>query len=271
MIWTAHTVESNGITLHYLRGGKSDAPPIIMLHGITDNGLCWDRVARVLAEDYDVILPDARGHGKSDKPTSGYSYADLAADVMGLIDALDIAPPVVFGHSMGGGTATVFAATYPDHVRALVLEDPAWLDDPQPDDEGREAWLNDWQAWLVKSKTIPLDELIAQQAAEAPDWDESELGPWAESKHAFSLDAFQLTHQPAVNWREVVPTIQCPFLLVTADVERGGIVTPAVAAAVESLPMAQIAHITGAGHSIHREAYDTYMVAITAFFASLPE
>jgi N-formylmaleamate deformylase len=268
MDWTSHAVEANGITLHYYRGGKTDALPIIMLHGITDSGLCWDRVARVLAADYDMILLDARGHGQSDKPESGYGYPDHAADVAGVIDALDLAPPIVFGHSMGAGTATVLAARHPDRVRALVLEDPAWIDAPQSDAE-RDQRLNDWKTSLSESKALSVEALAAKQAAEAPTWDESELRPWAESKHAVSLNVLELVNHPRLVWRDTVPAIQCPFLLITAEVERGAIISPDVAAEVGKMPQAQVVHISGAGHNIRREQYDHYMAVVTAFLQGL--
>lgn len=58
-----------------------------MLHGLTANGACWAAVAHALEEDYDVIMPDARGHGKSSAPDDGYRYEDHANDVVGLIEA----------------------------------------------------------------------------------------------------------------------------------------------------------------------------------------
>lgn len=58
----------------------------------------------MLEKDYDVVMPDARGHGNSDTPDYGYRYDDLAADTMSLINALGLVTPVLLGHSMGGMT-----------------------------------------------------------------------------------------------------------------------------------------------------------------------
>ena len=92
--WTTGTCEANGINVHYLRTG-GDKPPIVLLHGLMLNGACWTPLARALAEDYDVVMPDARGHGYSDAPDHGYSYNELATDVIGFIDVLRLAPPVL--------------------------------------------------------------------------------------------------------------------------------------------------------------------------------
>ena len=66
MEWSAGTVKLKNLTIHYYRGGADsrDRPPIVLAHGITDNGMCWNRLASVLSEDYDVIAIDARGHGR---------------------------------------------------------------------------------------------------------------------------------------------------------------------------------------------------------------
>jgi pimeloyl-ACP methyl ester carboxylesterase len=84
-------------------------------------------LARALADDYDVVMPDARGHGDSGAPEDGYRYDDLAADVVGLMDALDLSAPVLLGHSMGGLTAALVASENPGRLRGLVLADPTFL------------------------------------------------------------------------------------------------------------------------------------------------
>jgi pimeloyl-ACP methyl ester carboxylesterase len=71
-------------------------------------------------------------------------------------------------------------------------------------------------------------------------------------------------------WREVVSAIACPILLITADNERGALVTPQVAAEAQSLsPALELVHIAGAGHSIRREAFHAYLEAVEGFLAWL--
>ena len=99
--WSRASCEANRISMHYIRTGGSDNPPLILLHGLTANGACWMPVAHALAGEYDVIMPDARGHGKSSAPNEGYQYEDHANDVESLIAALELTLPTVIGHSMG--------------------------------------------------------------------------------------------------------------------------------------------------------------------------
>ncbi|MES2274285.1 MAG: alpha/beta hydrolase, partial [Chlamydiota bacterium] len=124
--WTTGTCQTNGINIHYLRTGKNK-PPVVLLHGLTMNGACWAPLARALEEDYDVVMPDARGHGNSSAPNQGYSYDILAADVLNLIEALRLTNPVLLGHSMGGMTAAVVASQNPKQLRGIVLADPTFL------------------------------------------------------------------------------------------------------------------------------------------------
>jgi N-formylmaleamate deformylase len=139
--WFSGEVIANGIKIHYWRTG-GEGPPVVFSHGITDNGLCWTRLARALEDVYDVIMPDARGHGFSDAPDEGYAPGDQAADLAGLIQALGLIKPrpVLIGHSMGAATTAAAAADYPELVRCAILEDPPWMADAlavSPQEQGR--------------------------------------------------------------------------------------------------------------------------------------
>ena len=77
-------VSINGVKIHFYRTG-GQKPPFILLHGASDNGLCWSPVAEWLATEYDVIMPDAQGHGKSSRLTPGFKFTDHAEQIAGLI------------------------------------------------------------------------------------------------------------------------------------------------------------------------------------------
>lgn len=111
---------------HYTRTG-GPGPPFVLAHGLTDDGLCWTPVAEALAGDYDVVMVDARGHGRSDAPAHGYDPTTEAADLAGAIAALDLRRPTILGHSLGAVTALVLAGAFPDVPAAILLEDPPAL------------------------------------------------------------------------------------------------------------------------------------------------
>ena len=124
--WTTAVCEANGIDIHYLRTGGSK-PPLVLLHGLTGSGACWRPLARALEAEFDVVMPDARGHGSSSTPLNGYRYEDHARDVVGLIQGLRLAAPVLLGHSMGGMTAAVVASQIATAMRGVILADPTFL------------------------------------------------------------------------------------------------------------------------------------------------
>ena len=108
-------------------------PAALLLHGIGNYGRAWDFVADAVAGRLRLIAPDARGHGDSAKPETGYAPGDFAADALAILDALDIERPVVVGHSMGGGHALAFALAHPERVARLVIIDIG----PELEPEGR--------------------------------------------------------------------------------------------------------------------------------------
>jgi pimeloyl-ACP methyl ester carboxylesterase len=125
---------SGGLTLGYREWGRADGPVALLLHGLGADADDWALIGPGLGRLFRVIALDCRGHGQSDWATS-YALTDLRDDVLEALDAVGALAAAVVGHSMGGVVAYLLAATHPDRVRALVLEDmPA----PVPADPARE-------------------------------------------------------------------------------------------------------------------------------------
>ncbi len=112
-------VHTNGIDLYYEVQGAGTS--LVLLAGLGYPGWQWHRMAPLLARHCQVILPDNRGVGRSDKPAGPYTASLLAADTVGLLDALDIEQAVIMGHSMGGFIAQALALEYPQRVARLIL------------------------------------------------------------------------------------------------------------------------------------------------------
>jgi pimeloyl-ACP methyl ester carboxylesterase len=267
-VWTEGRVEAHDITIHYHRTGGAGKPPVLLLHGITDNGLCWTRVARALEDSYDLVMPDARGHGQSDGPAGGFSIDILAEDAAALIRALELQSSALYGHSMGAITAASLAARHPDLVRALVLEDPPFMDSPPAEETQNQAPAQPWQ-WLEEFKALPREEQIARATTMNPGWPEDEIVPWAESKAQFDvrvLDSRQIF--PRYPWRDVLSRIDCPILLITGDPERGAIIPPQIAEECQRRwKIGEVVHLEGAGHSVHRDRFDETMAVVRRFLA----
>ncbi|MGH2460945.1 MAG: alpha/beta fold hydrolase [Chloroflexota bacterium] len=266
--WQSGDVIANGIRIHYDRTG-GNKPPLVLCHGATDSGLCWTRLARAIEADYDVIMPDARGHGLSEAPENGYTSEERAADLADFVRALGLDRPAVGGHSMGAGTAVTFAANYPDLLHCAILEDPGFRSGGQPSEEERVARAAQMRKNAAERKAMTREALIALGRQQSPTWAEEELGPWADAKLRVSL-AFSggLRGPERQAWQDSLRKISCPVLLITADPEKGSIVTPETAQeAARLLPSLKVVRLRGAGHNIRREQFDGYLAAVRAFLA----
>ena len=118
---------TNGINLHYRDWGGTGRP-VVLLHGLASSCHIWDLVAPDLAEDFSVIAVDQRGHGLSDKPESGYDFASVGRDLLGIIRARGLERPVIVGHSWGADVALEFAVAYPDIPAGISFVDGGMIE-----------------------------------------------------------------------------------------------------------------------------------------------
>jgi N-formylmaleamate deformylase len=262
----------NGINIHYYRTG-GNKPPFILLHGATDNGLCWKPVAKVLAENYDVIMVDAQGHGLSDQLDENFSFANHARQVVGLTGELEITDPIIMGHSMGAGTTVNIAVENPGLPRAIILEDPAWRTEEDIAVENTEEMKKQREAFMQALSGYgkrTLKEIIEEGRKNNPGWAEAEIIPWAESKLQFDPTLFSKLQIDRPAYDELVPKIDCPTLLITSN---GGLVKAKTAEHAAQLwksdrPFRWV-EIKGAWHNIRREQFAKYLEVLLEFLNSL--
>lgn len=125
-----HKVQVDQLDIAYLTNPSiKGTPTLVMLHGFGANKDNWVRMAAPLTDRYNLLAIDLPGHGDSSKPLDiGYSIADQVGYVHDILAALHPAAPVsMIGNSMGGAITALYAATYPDQVKAVVLIDPAGI------------------------------------------------------------------------------------------------------------------------------------------------
>ena len=238
-------------------------PHLVLLHGLMTNGLCWTGLAHALEEEYDVIMPDARGHGKSSVPDYGYRYEDHANDVAGLIKVLGLSSPVLLGHSMGGMTAAVVASRKPNLIRGLILADPTFLS-PKAQREVRDG---DVAGQHRKFLNMSLDEVLAEGRARHPDRSSETHELFARARLQTSMSALDVLTPPNPDYKQLVSKIDVPGLLIFGD---KGVVSSVVAEELQRLnPGFQVCQIREAGHALHIDQPERFAEVVKSFLRSI--
>ncbi len=134
------TIKTNGAEIYVRSGGAG--PAVVLLHGFGDTGDMWAPVAAKLMATHTVIVPDLRGMGLSGHPASGYTKANEARDIAGVMDALKIPKADLVTHDIGNMVGYALAAQFPARITKWAV-----MDAPLP---GIGAI---WQAQLSNPKT----------------------------------------------------------------------------------------------------------------------
>jgi pimeloyl-ACP methyl ester carboxylesterase len=274
--WSDDYVVANGIRIHYYRTG-GNKPQVVFNHGAWDDGLCWTRVVKELEHEYDIILPDARGHGKSASGKGDYSSSQRAKDLAELIEALKLDRPVVGGHSMGAHTSLHFAADYPALTRGVFLEDPPIFLPGEPAASGEqaarmEAGRKQLRKHIRTVKIMPKFIGIRMAHKASPAYPDIEIVPWVNSKKRVSFDFLN-----SINMRmdfshsfDLIAQIQVPIILIIGDRDKNAIVSrEAAQEAARINSRLQVVHLEGASHDIRRTRFDGYMPALQQFLIEM--
>ena len=115
---THRTVQVGGLAVHVAEAGAGE--PLVLLHGWPQHWYCWHRVVPLLADRYRLVMPDLRGHGWTSVPDSGYDKEQLATDLLGLLDALELPQVGLIGHDWGGWTGFLACLRAPERFRAFL-------------------------------------------------------------------------------------------------------------------------------------------------------
>jgi pimeloyl-ACP methyl ester carboxylesterase len=275
--WSDGKVGANGLSIHYYRTG-GDKPVVLFNHGAGDDGLCWTRVVKQLEADYDCIMVDGRGHGKTSGGKGDYSTAQRVADLAGLVQALKLDRPVVGGHSLGADTAMNFAAIHPDMTRGVFLEDPPIIIPGEKFGDGKQDFkiedLGKMMARYMRMFKIMPKFIATRMARKAsPTYPDDEIIPWVNSKKRVSSDFLNSMNSMAFDVAapfEVFKQICVPVLLIIGDKEKMSIVSPESAQkAASSNDKIQVVHLAGASHDIRRTRFDGFMPALKEFLKNI--
>ncbi len=109
------------LDLFWREDGNAGGPPVLLVHAFPTSHALWDRQIAALGERFRLIRPDLRGFGQSLVPDPPYRMEDMAADLLRLLDRLEIGRVNFVGISMGGMIGQVFTLAYPERVQSLAL------------------------------------------------------------------------------------------------------------------------------------------------------
>lgn len=253
-------IQTNGITMHVLDYG-GDGPDLILAHGLSANARFFDGIlgAGRLTEHARVIVPDLRGRGLSDKPDSGYTMEDHTADMLGLIEALDLGPVIMGGQSFGGLVTYHLAAYHPDVAqRCVALDapidvDPSVVDQIKPSLARLEMTLPSFDAYLAAVRRQPYFEgwwdpaVEAYYRADVEDLEDGSVKPRSHPSHI--QQAVEGTLTP--DWSGLVGRIHQPTLIVRARDPFGPPGSPPILGAdqaerlIDALPDGRLVEIEG--------------------------
>lgn len=263
---TSNYIKTNGITLHYLDHPGRE-PVLVLLPGLTANAHVFDGlVAAGLSPHRRMLALDLRGRGDSEAPpvqagsAAGYTMAEHAADLVGMLDELDIGHAVLGGYSFGGLPALYLAATVPERFERVLLLDTALsllnpaslaLVKPSLDRLGR--LFPSWEAYLAQMRAAPFfngwwDPQI--ETYYAHDFRENPDGSVESRSRPETIDA-ALAGTAHENWPALLAQVRQPVLLLYGGDAYGQAGAPPVVSAAQAqetaalLGACQVARVPG--------------------------
>ncbi|WP_409525056.1 alpha/beta fold hydrolase [Nitrincola sp. MINF-07-Sa-05] len=236
--------------LHYQRSGQGE--PLVILHGLFGTLENWGGQIKAFAEHYDVIAVDLRNHGRSPH-TDQISYELMAADIIDLLDQLELPNAHILGHSMGGKVAMQLALNTPDRVNQLIIVDIAPV-----------AYQHDHDDVFKGLFNVQLDSITSRKEAE------SQLAEHVQdpSVRAFLLKNLYRNDDKRFAWRMNLELLHRDYDKVIAAPQGSPFNRPALfikgseshyllkayqPAIMALFPAARLKMIEGAGHWPHAE------------------
>jgi len=257
-------VKANGITFNCQIDGARGSPWLIFSNSLATNLSMWDLQARALSPRYQILRYDQRGHGKTEAPEGRYAFATLLADVIALMDALEIRRANFCGLSLGGATALGLAEQHPDRIeRAIVCDSPC---------ASTPASAKQWEERIAVAKANGMEALV-----------EPTLQRW------FPPDVYG-ANAPAVakvrdmvkstpmngfvgccaalgdhNFRSAVANVSRPVLFMVGEKDPPN---AAMREMNKELAGSRFVEIAGAGHISNMEQPDVFTTALEKFLNS---
>lgn len=303
--WSDGFVYANGIRLHYYRATPASGKPVmVMVHGVTDNGLCWTTLTWKLQDAYDIYMLDTRGHGLTDPFTASDDGDTLIKDVVEFVRVMKFEKPILMGHSMGGATVIRVGAEYPDLAKAIIVLDAgigggggrgargpggpgapggrgaargspgasAAAAAPRPASADNLPFnMSGTPEALAAQNNYNFEDLVAKGRRQNPKWDIVDIQYWALSKKqyhgAYSSETFREVMQGSMRTGDSLAKITVPAIILKADASPEARKQHLEAASV--MPKGKLVHIDGAGHNLHHDELPRTVDVLKEFLSTL--
>ena len=250
--------------LHYETSGQG--APLLLLHGLGSSARDWEHQVPVFAQRYRVVIPELRGHGRSEKPPGPYSMALFASDIAELIQSLGLAPVHVVGLSLGGFVAFQLAVDHPELLPSLVVVNSApAVPRERLRDRSQLAWALLLRRLIVRLFGMrALGLFLGRKLFPRPD--QAALRPtfierWAENHP----DAYLASLATVSGWsvEDRLDSIPCPVCVIAG--EHDFIPLTAKQRYTDKLPNAELIPIPASGHFTPLDSPDELNRAVLSF------
>lgn len=259
------SVDDNEIFYRDLGEGR----PVLLVHGWGASHEFFDPQITALCDDYRVVPVDLRGHGKSDKPASGYTYDDHCRDLQAVVDQLGLSDVTLLGWSMGGGVAFNFAGKWGDSLSQLVLVGPA---------APKYLAGDGWEYGMSYEEAAPLREQertdtpafrqwVYEQATHVDVGEETRRWFWECSMQTPTWSGLKSWDAlVSEDMRDLVPEITVPTLILQGE-EDALVPGEAVEYLGDELDSVEVTFYEECGHTPHWEVRETFNQDLTEFLA----
>jgi pimeloyl-ACP methyl ester carboxylesterase len=264
-------VHSAGARLRVLRWGDPTLAPVLLLHGLTSNARRWEAFAETAAGRFHLIAPDARGHGDSSAPPSGYDPHTMTRDLLAVLDTLGVERAAVMGHSMGGRLGIQLAVEAPERVSRLVVVDMGVGLNREGTERIRESVLRAPQRFESREAAAryirgarplypqrELERRLRHNLRPTPDGGLE----WRHDRRAIE-EIYRLARE--ADLAELAGSVRCPALLIWG--EASDVLPREGAERTAALLRAELETMPGAGHSLISDRPEEFGTIALRFLA----
>ena len=255
-------IKANGITINYQVDGPEGAPWIVLSNSLATNLAMWDQQADDFKGAFRVLRYDQRGHGGTDAPAGRYTFEQLIADALALMDGLGIKKAHFGGLSMGGATALGFAQKHPDRLDKVIVCDTPCQSTPTSTQQ--------WEERIVIAQQQGMEPLVEPtvgrwfppevMAAKPPHVDKVRQMVRTTPVNGFIGCAAALANH---DYASAVATVTRPVLFMAG--EKDGVTPVAMRKLSAALPGSRYVELPGAGHISNMDQPEGFTWAIADF------